>query len=203
MIPVSRETRVDEANEHTPEAAIAALKIPPADRTPQHLDAILAIVGTWIDFNMFVRSDQVRREVCRQMRFDSHEANTILFKEGDEPDGWYFIFSGQCSIYIRVPDESFHSQIPAQVVTVLRDSFGPEACFMCCAVKGPTKHFEMRQSSLMSFLKSSESITNITARQLLGLLAFNLRKRSHFFRTFPNFSFFMIRGIYFRDWLTT
>jgi CRP-like cAMP-binding protein len=138
---VPHETHVDEDNEHTREAAIAALKIPPTDRTSQDIDAILAIVGTWQTFNRFFLFDQVRREVCRQMRLESHEANTILFKQGDDPDGWYLVFSGRCSIYIRSHGESFHFQILAHVVTVLRDAFGPEACFCLCAVKGPTQEF--------------------------------------------------------------
>jgi CRP-like cAMP-binding protein len=77
------------------------------------------------------------------MCLDYRQGNTILFKQGDEPDGWYLIFSGQCTIYIRQDghDESQHSQIPAQTVALLRSAFGPDDCFKHIIVRGPTDEF--------------------------------------------------------------
>jgi CRP-like cAMP-binding protein len=77
------------------------------------------------------------------MCLDSRQANTILFKQGDEPDGWYLVFSGMCSIHIKLPvhNEDGHSQIPAQTVALLRNAFGPDECFIQVALKGPTQEF--------------------------------------------------------------
>jgi CRP-like cAMP-binding protein len=140
---VPRKPHVDSDNKRTPEAALAALKIPPPDRTPQDIDAILAIVGTWEDFTHFIHSDQERKEVCRHMCLDFRQANTILFKQGDEPDGWYLVFSGMCSIHIKLNahNEDGHSQIPAQTVALLRSAFGPDECFIQVAHKGPSQEF--------------------------------------------------------------
>lgn len=138
-----RKKQLGDASKRTPEHALTALRVNPSDRTPQDIDAIMAILGKWNDFTKFVHTEQERREVCRRITCEDYKGNQILFKQGDDPDGWYLVWSGQCSIHIKLPvhDESNHSQIPASTVAALRAAFGPDDCFLQVAVKRATEEF--------------------------------------------------------------
>ena len=136
-----RKKVIGDASKRTPEAALAALRVNPSDRTQQDIDAIMAIVGKWPDFMKFVHTEQERREVCRRMTCEDYKANQIFFKQGDDPDGWYLMWSGQVSIHIKFPNDVGHSQIPAQTIANLRSAFGQDACFMQVATKRATEEF--------------------------------------------------------------
>ncbi|KAH0789333.1 cyclic nucleotide-binding domain containing protein [Histomonas meleagridis] len=141
VILVPRKKKVEEGNKKTLEHAYAALQVKTSERTKQDVDTIMEIVGKWPDFVRFIHTEQERREVCRCMTGEEKKGNTILFKQGDDPDGWYLVFSGLCSVYIMWGDESKHAMIPPAHLSLLRSALGADKNFFCVAKKHPTQEF--------------------------------------------------------------
>ncbi|OHT03886.1 hypothetical protein TRFO_28789 [Tritrichomonas foetus] len=122
-------------------AALQALYIPPADRTPQMVKAIETCLSTWPDFTHCIHSESERLDVCAEITLQHHSGNTVLFKQGDSPDGWYLVFSGSCSVIINWPDDTYDDQITPERLSVLRFYFGDDSHFRQLAIKGPTQEF--------------------------------------------------------------
>ena len=149
-------------SQRTPALALAALRMNPIERQQQDVDAIMAVVGQWPDFNRFVRTEPEKREICSRITCEDYDANEIVIKEGDEPDGWYLIFSGKCSVYVRSKDDISRDIDPA-TLSNLRRAFGPEEDFKQIAVKGPTEEFgstaltnnDVRNATLVADVKST------------------------------------------------
>jgi CRP-like cAMP-binding protein len=60
-----------------------------------------------------------------------------------DTDGWYLIFSGQCSLYLlsATRDEAALAQIPPATLALLRQAFGPDKWFTGLGTRGPTEAF--------------------------------------------------------------
>jgi CRP-like cAMP-binding protein len=103
----------------------------------------VSIVGKWPDFAKFVQSELERREVCARITVEDFRKGEIIAKQGEEPDGWYLIFSGQCSLFVscQTRDETAMRQIPAHTLAALRAAFGSDKSFVQVGVKGPTEEF--------------------------------------------------------------
>lgn len=140
VILVPRKKIDENQNKMTPEMALAALRVPPGERSDQHVDAILAIVGKWKDFNNFMHTEQERREVCRRVNLEEKAGNQVLFKLGDDPDGWYLVFSGLASIYVPAGDDSSHANITPTVLALLKQAL-PNGHFKWVCFKGPGSEF--------------------------------------------------------------
>ncbi|KAK8840552.1 hypothetical protein M9Y10_030761 [Tritrichomonas musculus] len=125
----------------TEEELIRALDVNPSDRTQKDIDTILAIVGKWKDFQTFIKMDQEKKEICRRITYERYDTNDFVIKQGDDPDGWYLILSGTCSIYILINSDFGHEAIPPSVLSTLKNSFGQEKCFLCVAKKFPSQEF--------------------------------------------------------------
>ena len=123
------------------ENCLQALYVPPHDRTEQMVSAIVKYLSTWSDFNHCLHSDAEKHDICSEITLQQHKGNTVLFKQGDDADGWYLVFSGSCSVIINWPDDTFDSQIDPDRLYVLRFYFGEDAHFRHLAVKGPTQEF--------------------------------------------------------------
>lgn len=149
-------------SQRAPSLALAALRMKPIDRQPQDVDAIMAVVGQWPDFNKFVRTEPEKREVCSRMMCQDYDANELVIKEGDEPDGWYLVFSGHCSVFVRSNNDISRDIDPA-TLSNLRRAFGPESDFTKIAEKGPTEEFgstaltnnDVRNATLVADVKST------------------------------------------------
>lgn len=147
--------------QHTPAHALAALRMNPMDRTAQDVDAILAIVGKWPDFTKFVRTEQERREICGRITAEDYDQYQIVIKERDQPDGWYLILSGRCSIYKMNPDAD-PSLINPNMLQSLRSAFGHDKKFAHLAVKNATEEFgstsltnnDVRNATVVADVKS-------------------------------------------------
>jgi CRP-like cAMP-binding protein len=133
----------DECSQRTPEHALQSLHVDPADRTDSDVDTIFALVGQWPDFRKFVQGEGERREVCRRMRAEDYHKHRVIVRQGEDPDGCYLVFSGQCSIFqlSASTDESMHAQFSRGVLQALRAELGPDKCFSQLGVKGPTEEF--------------------------------------------------------------
>lgn len=125
----------------TEEELIRALDVNPSDRTQKDIDTILAIVGKWKDFQTFIKMDQEKKEICRRITYERYDTNDFVIKQGDDPDGWYLILSGTCSIYIFMNADFGHESITPSALSTLKNSFGQEKCFLCVAKKYPTQEF--------------------------------------------------------------
>lgn len=125
----------------TQEELIRALDVNPSDRTQKDIDTILAIVGKWKDFQTFIKMDQEKKEICRRITYERYDTNDFVIKQGDDPDGWYLILSGSCSIYIFVPGDFGHEAIPPSAISTLKNAFGQDKCFLCVAKKYPSQEF--------------------------------------------------------------
>ena len=142
VILYPRKKNIDVTNKKTPEMCLESLRVPPADRTEQDVDNIVDVVGKWPDFRSNIRTDQERREVCRSIMCEEKEGNTLLFKQGDQPDGWWLIFRGQCSIHIKMKDDSKNGLMPPATLALLRKEFNdPDANFFMVAVRGYAAEF--------------------------------------------------------------
>lgn len=86
----------------TTDRALEALRIDPPRRTRADIDSIFSIIGKWPDFQKFIRTEQERRELCRRMTCEDWHRLEVVVKQGDETDGWYLVFTGQCSVYAAV-----------------------------------------------------------------------------------------------------
>lgn len=121
--------------------ALQALYVPPAQRTHQMIESIANCLSKWPDFTNCIRSQKEREDICSEITLQRHPGNTVLFKQGDSPDGWYLVFSGSCSVLINWPDSTYDDQIDTDKLFVLRFYFGEEAHFRLLAIKGPTQEF--------------------------------------------------------------
>lgn len=141
VLLVSKKKYIESKTLPTHEELMRALDVNPSDRTQQDIDTIVQIVGKWKDFQTYVKMDQEKKEVCRRITYDKYDTNDIVIKQGDEPDGWYLILTGTCSIYIIVGGDSGHEAIPPSVLSTLKNGLGQDKCFLCVARKFPCQEF--------------------------------------------------------------
>lgn len=125
----------------TKEETLAALKIDPADRTKKDIDIIMTTISKWKDFQKFIKTDQERREVCRAIRYEKYDSRQMIVRQHDEPDGWYLVFSGRCSIYILTTTETSNKNVHPDTLSVLRQHFGLTSNFINVATKYPSEEF--------------------------------------------------------------
>lgn len=141
VLLVPRKKNIDHSNEKTIDQMIAALKIPSPERTDQDVDTLLSTVGKWPCFTNAVHSEQMRREVCRQMVYDERPANTILFKQDDEPNGWFIVVTGECKVVKVITDDAFMNDMPPIMVQKLKEAHGPDKFFRAVFTAGPKLEF--------------------------------------------------------------
>lgn len=122
-------------------SGMEALETPPAHRTAQMVDAIFNILSKWPDFTGCIQNDDERRSICQKIELEEHHAQTILFCQGDDPDGWYLVYKGSCLVIIGWPDDSYNDGIGPDTIRTLRYQFGENANFRCLAIKKPTQEF--------------------------------------------------------------
>jgi len=125
------------SNQATVDNMITALKIPTSERSEQDVDTILSVVGTWPKFTDSVHTEQMRREVCRHMVYEEYQPNTILFKQNDDPNGWFIVVQGNFAVVILVPTDQWMGPIPPLMVSILRNEFGHDKNFRVVANKPP------------------------------------------------------------------
>lgn len=113
----------------TQEEILSALRVPPSERSKQEIDTILNCVGKWPEFTKVINSDQERREICRRIECEEYRANTLVYKEGDHPDGWYLVFSGMCTFYTYAVNDSYQEQIPPLHLNRLQEYLGKDKFF--------------------------------------------------------------------------
>ena len=121
--------------------ALQALYVPPSQRTEDMVQSISQCLSRWPDFTNCIHSDKERKDICTEITIQIHQGNTILFKQGDSPDGWYLVFSGSCLVIINWPDDTYDHLLNEDQLFVLRFYFGEESHFRLLAVKGPTQEF--------------------------------------------------------------
>jgi CRP-like cAMP-binding protein len=143
VVLVCHNRHTDDSSQPTTDRALEALRIDPPLRTRTDIDSIFSIVGKWPDFQKFIHTEQERRELCRRMTCEDWHRLEIVVRQGDETDGWYLIFTGQCSVYslAATRDDGSQNQIPSAALAVLRSALGSDKCFVQVAVKGPTEEF--------------------------------------------------------------
>ncbi|OHS98782.1 cyclic nucleotide-binding domain containing protein [Tritrichomonas foetus] len=141
VILVARKNTSNTGQGLTSDVVLDSLRINPADRSSQDIDIILSCIGKWPDFVKKIPSDQERREICRRIECEDYKANSLIFKEGDQPDGWYIVFSGQCTLYSYALTDAFHEQIPPSHLSTLHDLLGHDKCFKFRAKKLPKSEF--------------------------------------------------------------
>lgn len=129
------------SNEKTVDQLIQALKTSPNERNNRHVDTLLSTVGSWDCFTKNIHSQQMRREVCRQIVYEEVEANSVLFKQGDVANGWYIVIQGQCIVVVLSKDDSFMADIPPVMVQNLRKALGQDQYFKCVFTAGPKCDF--------------------------------------------------------------
>lgn len=117
------------ARRHTIDAAFEGLKTPPAEREPWQIDAIHAILSQWPDFTKVLKNETEQREIIRCINMESHKPNKLLFKPGDYSDGWYLVFSGECTLYTTWPTDDFNAGIPQATLHMLYENFGEDKFF--------------------------------------------------------------------------
>lgn len=140
VILVPRKPNETGVNRVTMDMALAALRTPPGERSDKETDTILAIVGKWKDFNNFIHTEQEKREVCRRIFLEEKKGGQVLFNLNDPPDGWYLVFRGMCSIYIKWNDDSNHQYIHPHILSQIREK-NPTTNFKCVAAKLPGTEF--------------------------------------------------------------
>lgn len=143
-----RKNKVQVTANSSQEVVLNSLKVPPSNRTQQDIDIILGYITKWPDFVKYIHSDQELREICRRLECEEYRPNQLIFKEGQRPDGWYLLFSGQCTLYAFSPNDTFHDQIPSSHLSHLRAYFGQDKCFKMR--KKITPKMQFGYSSLIS-----------------------------------------------------
>jgi CRP-like cAMP-binding protein len=143
VVLVCHNRHTGDSSQPTTDRALEALRIDPPRRTQTDIDSIFSTVGKWPDFQKFIHTEQERRELCRRMTCEDWHRMEIVVKQGDETDGLYLIFTGQCSVYsiAATRDDGSQNQIPSATLAVLRSALGSDKCFVQVAVKGPTEEF--------------------------------------------------------------
>lgn len=141
VILLPRKKQFTGGKQKTIEQMIAALRVPSSERTDQDVDTLLATVGKWPCFTNAVHSEEMRREVCRQMVYDERPANTVLFRENDQPNGWFIVVSGQCIVVKLVQDSSGMADMPPIMVQKLKESLGSDKYFRAVFTAGPKLEF--------------------------------------------------------------
>ena len=113
----------------TQDTVLQALRVSPSERSPQEIDTILSYIGKWPEFLKHINSDQERREICRRVECEEYRANTLVYKQEDPPDGWYFVFSGMCTSYAYASNDSYQEQIPPLHLSRLQECLGKDKYF--------------------------------------------------------------------------
>ena len=126
---------------YTLDECLYSLRIPSHERTPQHNRAIQQYLHTWPDFATNVHSEEEEYDICTRLETCNVKPNTVLFKQGDKPDGWYLILSGSCTVVVHWKDTTFNHELTPTQLSVLRETFGEEANFHVLAVKRERQEF--------------------------------------------------------------
>jgi CRP-like cAMP-binding protein len=202
---------MDESNAKTVDDLIAALRLAPSERTAQDVDTIIAIVSKWPDFAGFVHTEQMRREVCRQMNLEEHKPNTVLFKVNDEPDGWYIVVSGKCDIVIGWGDDSFFAAMPPIQLQILKKALGNNAKFRVIAAKGPKQEFgsaaliNNKKRNATIYISEPTLLIRVDAQHYKDTAQFFqehvFRKKQNFFQRSQSFSHSKIIKIFLQELL--
>ena len=126
---------------YTLEESLYSLRIPAHERSKQHNQAIQQYLHTWPDFATNVHSEEEEFDICTRLETRVVKPNTVLFKQGDKPDGWYLILSGSCTVVVHWPDETFNDELSPEQLEVLRETFTPTSNFHVLAVKRERQEF--------------------------------------------------------------
>lgn len=114
----------DENKTITNDQLIAALKIHCSDRTDIQIDTILQSAGQWPCFMKAIKSEQMRREVCRHAVLEEKEQSSILFKQGDLPNGWFILISGQVCVVQYDTSDAAMMDMSAEMIKKLKEGAG-------------------------------------------------------------------------------
>jgi hypothetical protein len=105
------------------------------------VNTIFSVVGQWPDFRKFVPGEAERLELCRRIRAEDWLKHQVIVRQGEDNDGWYLIFSGQCSFFQLHTISEDAGPLPMRTLQSLRGALGQDKCFSLCGVKGPTEEF--------------------------------------------------------------
>ena len=76
------------------EMTLAALRLPPAERSSAHLASLLIWSREHVKLGTKVRIEQL----CKVMELVDLEEEEVLFRQGDEGDAYYLVFSGEVGL---------------------------------------------------------------------------------------------------------
>lgn len=127
------------------------LQVSPFRRTEEDVDNMVSQLSTWPEFSKYLPSLELKKEICRRISYEEHEAKTILFTVGEDSDSWYLVYKGKCEMFVEWEDDSFNSLIPDSFLAVLRREFGQNANF---------KFLETKQIRMKFVVSVFEKIKN-------------------------------------------
>ena len=79
------------------EAALAALRSPPAQRTVEEQ----AAVRRWSERSVRLPSGTTHEELCTVMTLEEHPPHSLLFRQGTPGETFYVVFSGEVGLYFE------------------------------------------------------------------------------------------------------
>ena len=195
MVPMQRTENT--GPQITKEQLIAALEVPTSERTDQQIDTILLSLGQWKCFTNTVKSEQIRREICRHAVLEVHEANTILFHQGDAPNGWYIIVSGECHVIIFADDDFAMRDMNIEMVKKLKNELGEDKMFRDVFTAGPkmgigdTALIQNKPRNATIYVAQRSELVLVESQVYQDTAAFfqkmQLQKRANLFSTVPEF----------------
>jgi hypothetical protein len=81
--------------------ALAAMSVPPDDRSMNEDKALLAWVETVAFFTANARNDRMRRHICNSLECVTYEPEEPIVTQGETGDAFYVILSGTVQILVR------------------------------------------------------------------------------------------------------
>ena len=197
MVPMQRNENT--GPQITKEQLIAALEVPTSERTDQQIDTILLSLGQWKCFTSTVKSEQIRREICRHAVLEVHEANTILFRQDDPPNGWYIIVSGECHVIIMTNNDYAMHDMNIEMVKTLKKELGEDKMFMDVYTAGPksgigdTALIQNKARNATIYVAQRSELVLVESQVYRDTAAFfqkmQLQKRANLFSTVSEFQF--------------
>ena len=128
------------------EVAAGLLKIPPAERTAQHLEKL----GEMLKSNSFFQEQppKIRREICRVAQFRAVPKDSVVVKQGDVGDSFYVILRGTLSVHLSESAEHMAARMVATNASTRRERRGLSNIAAAFRGKSPDKGDVVRKKAL-------------------------------------------------------
>ena len=95
------------------EAALAALRVPPAQRSVEEH----AAVRRWSERSVRLPGRTTHEELCTVMTLEEHPPHSLLFRQGTPGETFYVVFSGEVGLYFEpgAPEDAASAMIAAMI----------------------------------------------------------------------------------------